>query len=208
MIDVHAPHEATHTWKDFLIHMSAICLGLLLAIGLEQSVEWLHHRHQLREARAELQNELDANQRIAQFDLKAIQQLQGQLRSDMVLLLAHRDHAKPLPPALPFHADFLAMRNAAWISNQQSGVFSLMPHAELQKDAYSFELAQAVMTCAEDWNIDLEIDKAIAGRSPDGNLSAHDTDELISAISKTQGKLVWDATLIGFGGQGDSTADQ
>jgi hypothetical protein len=100
------------------------------------------------------------------------------------------------------------MRNAAWISNQQSGVFSLMPHAELQKDAYSFELAQAVMTCAEDWNIDLEIDKAIAGRSPDGNLSAHDTDELISAISKTQGKLVWDATLIGFGGQGDSTADQ
>jgi hypothetical protein len=52
MIDVHPPHEAVHTWKDFLIHMMAICLGLLIAIGLEQSVEYIHHsneRHQLRE---------------------------------------------------------------------------------------------------------------------------------------------------------------
>jgi hypothetical protein len=52
MIDVHPPHQAVHTWKDFLIHMSAICLGLLIAIGLEQSVEHIHHsreRHQLRE---------------------------------------------------------------------------------------------------------------------------------------------------------------
>lgn len=208
MIDVHPTHESIHTWKDFLIHMSAICLGLLIAIGLEQTVEWMHHRHQLREARAELQNELDANQRIAQFDLKAIRQLQSELQHDMALLLAHRDHAQPLPPALPFHADFFALRNAAWLSNQQSGVFSLMPHAELQKDAYSFELSQVVMTCAEDWNVDLQIDRAIAHRSPDGNLSAQDTGELISAISKTQGKLAWDATLIGFGDQKDSTADQ
>ncbi len=22
MLDVHAPHESVHTWKDFLIHMS------------------------------------------------------------------------------------------------------------------------------------------------------------------------------------------
>ena len=52
MIDIHPPHGPTHTRKDFLIHMSAICLGLLIAIGLEQSVEAVHHRrerYQLRE---------------------------------------------------------------------------------------------------------------------------------------------------------------
>jgi hypothetical protein len=51
VIDVHVPH-ATHTWKDFWIHLGTIAAGLLIAISLEQSVEALHRlheRHQLQE---------------------------------------------------------------------------------------------------------------------------------------------------------------
>lgn len=63
MIDVHPPHEAVHTWKDYLLHMSTIVLGLLIAIGMEQSVEALHHReqrHQLEEdERAEARRNID-----------------------------------------------------------------------------------------------------------------------------------------------------
>jgi len=36
MLDVHAPHESVRTWKDFLIHIAAIAVGLLIALGLEQ----------------------------------------------------------------------------------------------------------------------------------------------------------------------------
>jgi hypothetical protein len=64
MIDVHPPHGPTHSWKDFLIHMSAICLGLLLAIGLEQTVEYIHHRHEVSETRRALQEERQENIRI------------------------------------------------------------------------------------------------------------------------------------------------
>ncbi len=46
MLDVHPPHSPTHTWRDFFIHIATICVGLLIAVGLEQSVEALHHRHQ------------------------------------------------------------------------------------------------------------------------------------------------------------------
>ena len=46
MLDVHPPHEAAHTWKDFLIHIATICVGLLIAIGLEQTVEALHRHHE------------------------------------------------------------------------------------------------------------------------------------------------------------------
>jgi hypothetical protein len=59
MIDVHPPHETVHTWKDFLIHMSAICLGLLLAIGLEQTVELIHHRHQRQELQQQLHSDAE-----------------------------------------------------------------------------------------------------------------------------------------------------
>jgi len=41
MLDVHPPHEAIHTWKGFFIHIATIVIGLLIAIGLEQTVEVL-----------------------------------------------------------------------------------------------------------------------------------------------------------------------
>ena len=39
MLDVHPPHHATHGWRDFFIHIATICVGLLIAVGLEQTVE-------------------------------------------------------------------------------------------------------------------------------------------------------------------------
>jgi hypothetical protein len=54
MLDVHAPHQLVHTWKDFLIHIATIVVGLLIAIGLEQTVEHFHHKHQVAEVRDSL----------------------------------------------------------------------------------------------------------------------------------------------------------
>ena len=63
MIKVHPPHENVHTLKQFLIHIAAITIGLLIAIGLEQTVVYFHHRQQLQEARRELTAELEDNRR-------------------------------------------------------------------------------------------------------------------------------------------------
>jgi hypothetical protein len=54
MLDVHAPHETTHTWRSFLIHTATIVIGLFIAVTLEQMVEYLHHRHQ----RAQLEEQM------------------------------------------------------------------------------------------------------------------------------------------------------
>jgi hypothetical protein len=51
MIDIHPPHRSDHTWTDFFIHIGTIILGILIALGLEQSLEYLHRRHQLHELR-------------------------------------------------------------------------------------------------------------------------------------------------------------
>jgi hypothetical protein len=48
MLDVHPPHHPTHTWRDFFIHIATIIVGLLIAIGLEQTVEALHRAHERR----------------------------------------------------------------------------------------------------------------------------------------------------------------
>jgi hypothetical protein len=46
MLEPHPPHEPIQGWRGFLVHIGAIVIGLLIAVGLEQSVEALHHRHQ------------------------------------------------------------------------------------------------------------------------------------------------------------------
>jgi hypothetical protein len=57
MLDVHVPQKSEHTWTDFFIHIGTIAVGLLLAIGLEQSVEYIHHARERRELRAALYTE-------------------------------------------------------------------------------------------------------------------------------------------------------
>ncbi len=70
MIDVHAPHGGLHTWKDFWIHLGTITLGLLIAISLEQSVEWLHHLHQRHQLEADLRAEAEKNLAIMDDDYR------------------------------------------------------------------------------------------------------------------------------------------
>src|SRR6202044_3403878 len=61
MLDVHPPHHAASTWRDFLIHIATITVGLLIAVGLEQTVESLHHRHQRLELEDQLHSEARRN---------------------------------------------------------------------------------------------------------------------------------------------------
>jgi hypothetical protein len=51
MIDIHPPQKSDHTWKDFFLHIGTIAVGILIAIGLEQTVELIHEHHQRIELR-------------------------------------------------------------------------------------------------------------------------------------------------------------
>src|SRR5215475_14534936 len=61
MLDVHAPHEPIHSWKSFAIHIAAIVIGLLIAVGLEQGVEFFHHRHQRHQLEGALRQDGEGN---------------------------------------------------------------------------------------------------------------------------------------------------
>jgi hypothetical protein len=88
MLDVHPPHESVHSWKDFFIHIATIVIGLLIAIGLEQTVEYFHHRHVQHEARERIRAEIKINQRILASDQKNMLQILATLNRDIALLRA------------------------------------------------------------------------------------------------------------------------
>ncbi len=69
MLDVHAPHAAARTWRDFFTHIAIITIGLLIAIALEQCVEYLHHLHQRHQLQHDLLEEAKRNRDILMVDL-------------------------------------------------------------------------------------------------------------------------------------------
>jgi hypothetical protein len=198
MLDVHPPHHAASTWRDFLIHIATIVLGLLIAIGLEQTVEYCHHRHQLKEIRQELSAERDENRAILQKNLEAVKTIQAQLDRNMALLREHQRSHVPLAGKLAYSSNLYRTPDAVWQSALQGGALGLMPHDELRANVYLYEVFTSFMEAVHAFYTQAEIAEAITHRSPDGSLSTRDTEELITATSETQGKLAYAAKFLSY----------
>lgn len=70
ILDVHAPHATIHTWIDFFIHIATIAIGLLIAVGLEQIVEAIHHRHQRLLLEEQMHDVLESDSQYIAFDIR------------------------------------------------------------------------------------------------------------------------------------------
>jgi hypothetical protein len=62
MIEVHPQHKPINTVKEFLIHMLAITLGLLIALSMEAGLRLHEHNSLAREASTNIATEMRTNQ--------------------------------------------------------------------------------------------------------------------------------------------------
>ena len=134
MLDVHPPHHPTHTWGDFFIHIATITIGLLIAVGIEQTVESLHHRHQRHQLMEDLHNEAEQNLQVIDRDLKMLEleswfeqaaQLPNSEQNKVLMSL-------PVPPCLPGSVGtakyrYFAPSQAVWSTAKESGLVHLLP---------------------------------------------------------------------------------
>lgn len=142
MLDVHAPNESIHTWKSFLLHIATIVIGLIIAVGLEQTVAFFHHRHQLHKLQQDLQSEAKGNQDRAAINLRHID-----LDLSWLLELHNRIDAlragqakaaftyPPPPPGYPGDpqdTDRALFLEAVWNNARQAALIDLLPADEAQ----------------------------------------------------------------------------
>ncbi len=140
MLDVHPAHHAATTWRDFFIHIATIVIGLIIAVGLEQTVEYFHHRNQVAETRELLRNEREDNRQAFARDIKSFRVVSAEMQNNLQVLayLSHHPGTpdEKLPGALLWLSGGAVYESAAWEEAQTSGVTSLMPReevAEMQK---------------------------------------------------------------------------
>jgi hypothetical protein len=188
MLDVHAPHESIHTWKGFFIHIATIACGLLLALALEKTVEYLHQRHLLSEARSELAAELENNRRAWHKNAAEVQRIQRELEVNLRVVHALRSHALP-DGKLDYSADLWATFDGAWQSVHQNGALGLMPQKELTKEAWFYRLMVDLLNAENAFMSTIKIAGAKAASASSEPLDIHQLDELTSKTVEAQGQL-------------------
>jgi hypothetical protein len=139
MLDVHAPHEDLHTWKSFFIHLATIVIGLLIAVGLEQTVEYFHHRQQVTEIRRSLAEERRINGVIFSSACNEFRRYAPILFGSLQTLTFLRNHASSpasqWPGRFSFYMLITRFQDSAWKSALQSNALGYMPRDEVR--AYS-----------------------------------------------------------------------
>ncbi len=141
MLDVHPTHGPTHTWRDFLLHIATIVVGLLIAVGLEQTVELLHRKHQVAETRKALEIERRINRNRFAVTTEQFERFVPILQQNLALFVALRNHpgsAASLPP-LDWNALSFEMQDGAWQTAKQNSVLESMPVSEARGDAALYE---------------------------------------------------------------------
>ena len=121
-MEVHKP-KPWRGWREFAKEIGTILIGVSLALGAEQGVEWLHHQHEAAETRQALRTELADNAGRAFFLLQEYQCLQK--RTDQLARWA----AGGAKPTLNVPAYFGDYTFSAW-EVAKAGAIVHLPLAE------------------------------------------------------------------------------
>jgi hypothetical protein len=139
MLDVHPPHHPVHAWKDFFIHIATIVVGLLIAVGLEQTVEHLHHRSQLAELRTALEQDnqkaLRDEQAVEHYYLGQIAWITANIKDATQALKAITvPHYTPIPPSLEQEGNAILTHpiDPAWKAARASNLIEVMPQEDVK----------------------------------------------------------------------------
>lgn len=147
MLDVHPPHSAVHGWKDFLIHIATITIGLFIALMLEAAVEGMHHREIVKTARENIRHEIEENAAEAKKDIAYVQADADAMQADLAKARALRENRHALDHnEMHFTFEWSGFGDSAWRSAREMGALSYMPASEVQVYADNYvqqDLVQA-----------------------------------------------------------------
>jgi hypothetical protein len=136
MLEVHAPHEALHTWKGFFIHIATIVIGLFIAVALEQTVEFFHHRHLRQQLEEQMHEVFASDLKSDAASLQTLGELRAylrQLRAAIEARLSGKDEP-PAPPADdPRMTSFTAFPTLApYDAAKENGTVAYLPTARIR----------------------------------------------------------------------------
>jgi len=199
MLDVHSPHHPIVTWKEFLVHLGTITIGLLIALSLEGWVEWMHHRHLVHEAESSLHEEIVHNSGNLQAAITELRKEEGDLKHDVaVLKQVIRDHKMPAQEHMEIGFHIQGFDDVSWKTAQETGALAFMSYDRAKEYAQIYatqdELAASEHQAARDAILSLAPFMDAQEKDPDP--SPEQAAAMIDKIETLQGQLLLVDSLV------------
>lgn len=199
MLEVHAPNEPVHGWRDFFIHLATITIGLVIALSLEGCVEFWQHRHLVHEAEASMQIEIEANARELKGALEDVRKEQEFLKNDIAVMKKVIANPK-VPNREDMRVDFRirTFADVSWKTAQSTGALSYMPYERAQEYSNIYS-AQSEIRDAEHQAVRdtvLSIAPFLNSKKGDPNPGGEEAVKIVDRLEVLQGQLIFLESMI------------
>lgn len=139
-MEIHAPEKPIHSFKDFLVHLLTVTIGILIALSLEGLLEWRHHRELVHEARTNIVAEIRDNWRELSGSLAVAGTNADGHRTVLRFLDDMLRRGKSDIKELQLKFNLAQVNDTSWKTAQAVGALALMPYAEVKRYAAAYEL--------------------------------------------------------------------
>jgi hypothetical protein len=184
-----------HQLKSVFIEVVVITIGLLIALAIDNLVEWRQQQNLAAEARKGLRAEITKNVATIDESVGEIDQALQQMRADLAALRPFqrsRDTPKSLT-GLAIKVGYFShlLKDTSWKTSQATGTLSYMPYDEAQ--LYSTIYALQARFSAEEQIIGEDIVQLLALKDQldDGSLllAAADASTAVHSLGVMRGHL-------------------
>jgi len=131
-MDIHPPQGPVRSFKDFVLHLLAVIIGILIALSLEGLLEWHHHRTLVQEARSNLASEIRENRQRLTKGLDSAPDAEQRLKATIETIDNYRKKPADRTPNLDWSFGLFPLNATAWSTAASTGAVSYMNYSEVQ----------------------------------------------------------------------------
>jgi hypothetical protein len=153
MHEIHPAHS-TSSMREILIHIGIITIGLLMALGIDQAVEYFHHRHQVAETREAIRIERENNIQRFALQTEEFYRFIPKLKTNLAIYQYLRAHPGAPKDKWPGEFSWLGLMpyyvDSVWQTAQKSNVLQYMPQSEVRRIGRLYNMLQMVSDDVEE----------------------------------------------------------
>jgi hypothetical protein len=129
-MEIHTPDAPVHSFRDFVVHLLMISLGVLIALGAEAMVEFLHHRHVVEQAQVNLTAEMRENKATLDDNLPKLKKDEQLLEQSLTDLQRLKSNRNAKTQDLNLNLNFFSLSDTSWRTAQATGALALMNYEQ------------------------------------------------------------------------------
>ena len=121
--------------REFLVHLSMVTVGILIAVGLEQSVEVYHHHELAAEARENMISEIADNKKELDEHVAGLDKLKKERESDIDVIDQMLTNKDLKEAHLELHFTGATLNSASWTTATTLGALVYMGYTPVKQFA-------------------------------------------------------------------------